>query len=519
VRQLATRPRGSWRSAQSWIGLASLLCLLPVAPLSAQQGKLRGLDAYIEQAMKQWEVPGLALAVVKDDSVIYAKGYGVRELGRPEPVTPHTLFAIGSTTKAFTSALMGMLVDEKKVSFDDPVTKYLPWFQMYDPYVTREMTLRDLMTHRSGLSRGDLLWYGTTRTRDEVVHQIRYLAPSWSFRSHFGYQNIMFLTAGQVEAAVSGESWDALVHQRILDPLGMTSTVTSVKDLPAGGDVATPHARIDQHVVPIHWRNIDDIGPAGSINSNVLDMARWVRMQLDTGVYQGHALVSARSLAVMHSPQMVVPLDERTQKLHPTEHFSMYGLGWFLLDYRGHEMVHHGGNIDGFSAEVALLPEEHLGVVILTNMNGTALRDALPFRIFDMFLGPPLTDWSSKYFDAWKLQQAKADSTRAAVEAARVPDTHPSLQLARYAGTYRDTLYGDVTVRLENGHLVLQSDTSSADLEHWNYDTFRAVWRDPMRGKQFATFELDARANPSRLKLEDLATFLRVPDEPAGGRR
>ncbi len=508
--------------------LAAALAVPGHARAQQPDARLAGLDAYIERAMKAWEVPGLALAIVKDDSVIYARGYGVRELGKSDPVTAHTVFAIGSASKAFTAALMAMLVDSGKVKWDDRVTEHLPWFQLYDPYVTRELTIRDLLTHRSGLGRGDLLWYGAPLSRDSIVKAVRNLKPSWSFRSHFGYQNIMFLTAGQLEAAVAGDNWDRLLRHRILEPLGMTSTVTSVHDLPRGGDVATPHDKVDGKVIPIAWRDVDDIGPAGSIDSNVTDMARWVRFQLDDGVVPsgagaadaraapGKRLISHAAMREMHSPQMLIPITEEGEKLDPWSHFSAYGFGWFLLDYRGNEIIHHGGNIDGFSAEVDLVPEQKLGIVILTNMNGTQLRDALPYEIYDRFLGvKDGKDWSVAYLAERRRMQARADSMKARIEAAHVKGTKPSLPLEKYAGTYADSLYGPLTIALEKGHLVaLRNAAFVADLEHWDYDTFRAVWRDHTLGATFFTFAIDPMGAASSVKVEDLDTFQRVPERP-----
>ncbi|HET9984864.1 MAG TPA: serine hydrolase [Longimicrobiales bacterium] len=472
------------------------------------------LDAYIDKALKDWEVPGLALAVVKGDSVVYAKGYGVKELGKPDPITPRTLFAVASTSKAFTAALMAMLVDSGKVKWDDHVIEYLPQFQLYDPYVTREMTIRDLLTHRSGLSRGDRVWYASDLDRDQVIHQMKYLKPSWGFRSNFGYQNVMFVTATQLEAKVTGKSWDELVRERLFQPLGMTGTVTSVRDLAGKPDVATPHDKVDDKVVPIHWVNVDNIGGAGAINSSALDMAQWVRLQLGKGEFGGKRLVGEKTMRDMHQPQMLLSISDRAEKLNPDVHFSAYGLGWFLLDYRGRKVVHHGGNLDGFSAEVFLVPEEKLGIVILTNMDGTQLRDALPFWITDRFLGGRDKDWSAEYLKFRQENQARADSARLKVEAARVKGTKPSLPLHKYAGVYTDSLYGKVSVALENGHLVATSGPAFvADLEHWHYDTFRAVFRNHAYGKTYMTFAVDKMGQVGALDVDDFAVFARVPEK------
>jgi CubicO group peptidase (beta-lactamase class C family) len=479
------------------------------------------LDAYVNKAIADWQVPGLALAIVRNDSVIYAKGYGVKTLGKSDPVTDRTLFAMASTSKAFTAALMGMLVDSGKVKWDDPVTKYLPWFQMYDPYVTRELTVRDVLSHRSGLARGDMLWYASPRAGEDVIRQVRYLAPAWSVRSHFGYQNIMFMTAAEVEHAVTGKTWDDLVRQRILAPLGMTSTLTYVHDVEGKPDVATPHEKIDDRVEPIHWRPVDNLTGAGALISNVRDYAQWVRLQLGNGVYEGKRFLSPAVMREMHSPQTIIGITERQEKLNPEIHFSAYGLGWFLIDYRGRKIIHHGGNLDGFSAEVNLMPEENLGMVILTNMDGTALRDALPFQIYDMFLGGKKTDWSARYLEVKRENEQKADSVKRKREADHVQGTHPSLALDRYAGTYTDSLYGDLRVSFENGHLVATTNPSFVgDLEHWHYDTFRINWRDRSLGKGWVSFRLGEDGKVAAASVEDLGEFRRVKDaegRTAGG--
>lgn len=260
----------------SLLRLVLVGALLPTL-LAAQRRlptPLRGFDAYVAEAVRHWAIPGLAVAVVKDDSVVYAQGFGVRRLGDTARVTSRTLFAIGSCTKAFTALALALLVDSGHVSWDEPVTRYLKGFELSDPYVTRELTVRDLLTHRSGLMRGDGLWYATPYDRAEVLRRVRYLKPSWSFRSRYGYQNIMFLAAGEVVPAVTGTRWDDFVRQRIFEPLGMTATGTSVAALDTSGDVATPHERIEGRERSVQWRNIDNIGPAGAINSNVLDMAQ-----------------------------------------------------------------------------------------------------------------------------------------------------------------------------------------------------------------------------------------------------
>lgn len=480
-----------------------LLLVVALAQIAvAQNGSLTGFDDYVNKAIKEWEVPGVAIAIVKDDHVVLAKGYGVRKLGETTPVDERTLFAIGSSSKAFTAAAMAMLVDERKVKWDDPVTKYLPGFQMYDPYVTRELTVRDLLTHRSGLQRGDLLWYGSDLDRDEIVRRARFIKPSWSLRSTFGYQNIMFLTAGQLVSRVSGKSWDEFIQQRIFTPLAMTSSSTSINAFKKANKVASPHSRIDEKVQVIPWRNIDNIAPAGSINSNVVDMAQWVRLQLGQGTLQNQKLFTPAVAKEMHASQTVIRIEPPYALWYPEAHFLNYGMGWFLSDYRGRKVAEHGGAIDGMRAEVALMPEEKLGLVVLTNMNGSLLPVALMYRIFDTFLGTPRRDWSAELLKTVKTVEEQGKAAEKKQEAERVSGTNPSLALDKYAGTYRNDLYGDVKVTLNDGKLNLRFGPAfTGDLEHWHYDTFRARFVTAGDAKVFVTFALNAQGKLDTLTL------------------
>ena len=497
---------------RGWLCL--LLALLTTPPLAAQQDVLQGLDAYVEKGMQQWKVPGLAIAVVEDDSVVFAKGYGVRELGKADRVDAQTLFAIGSASKAFTAAAVGMLVDEEKVKWDEPATEYLPGFQLFDPYVTREMTVRDLLTHRSGLVRGDLLWYATDLDRDEILRRVRYLEPTWSFRSHFGYQNIMYLAGGEVVEEVSGQSWDDFVKNRIFQPLGMNASSTSILALEGQPNVASPHAELEDQVQPVAWRNIDNIAPAGSINSNVLDMAQWVRLQLGHGTYQGREVMSKATVEEMHAPQTIVPREPGWMLMAPNANFMTYGMGWFLNDFRGHKVVQHGGNIDGMSALVGMLPEENLGVVVLTNLNGNGLTHAVMYRIFDSYLGEEQTDWSTRALTVMDSLRGLGEAQLAQMEAARVSGTSPSLELDKYAGTYEHEMYGEFDVSLDGGKLQIRSDDNHVgELEHWHYDTFQITWRDPMMGKGFVSFEIDPMGKVANMDVQGLAEFARVPEE------
>ena len=495
----------------------ALTLTLSVAPGAfAQEAPLQGFDEYVNKSLKDWEVPGVGIAIVKGDKVVLAKGYGVRKLGDPTPVDERTIFAIGSSSKAFTAAALAMLVDEGKIKWDDPVTKHLPGFELYDPYASKEMTVRDLLCHRSGLERGDLMWYGSEYGRDEIIRRARFLRPSWSFRSQFGYQNIMYLTAGQIIPAVTGKSWDDFIKDRFFKPLGMAASSTSVNDLKSSNNVSAPHGKIDEKVVAIPWRNIDNIAPAGSINSTVAEMTAWVRLQLSDGEFSGQRLLSSGAIKEMQKSHTVVPYDPPWSLLFPEAHFVTYGLGWLLSDYRGRKVVEHGGNIDGMSALVAFVPEEKLGLVVLTNLSGSELRTALKLRIIDAFLGGEAKDWSAIHLKTMKSFEAQGKAAEKKRNDERVKDTKPSLALDKYAGTYQDEMYGDLKVwQDESGKLVARYGPAFiGDLEHWHYDTFQVAWRDRTLGKSQVTFTLNAQGKVESVKIQNMADFKRAPDKP-----
>lgn len=470
----------------------SLAFTAPVAAQRRPQAKdpLAGFDAYVTAAMADWKVPGLAIAAVRGDSVLFTKGYGVRKLGDPTPVDAQTMFAIGSASKAFTGTVMAMLADQGKVSFDARVTEYLPWFEMYDPWVTRELTVRDLFLHRSGMSRGDNIWYATTNSREEIVRSIRRLKPSTSFRTRFQYQNLMFITAGEVEHAATGQSWDELIRSRIFTPLGMTASNTSVKDLEGRPNVAAPHAEIDGVVKPIPYRNIDNAGAAGSINSNATDMAQWLKFWVNGGVAGGRRLLSEAMVRDATAPQFTVDDPDMIARLL-SPNFLGYGYGWFVEDFRGQRWVNHGGNIDGMAALVGFLPASKLGVVILTNMNQSDVTLPLMAHLFDRLLGiQPPKDYNTPYHAAERADLARRQA--GAKPPVRVEGTKPSLPLEAYAGTYRDSFMGTATVRYADGKLTVQYDKSAivGTLEHFHYDSFIATMNDAIMGKLPVTFRI-----------------------------
>ena len=493
------------------------MTLLPILLVLAQQRPLTGLDAYITQGMKDWRVPGLAIVVVQGDSVLFMKGYGVRELGKPDPVTVHTRFGNMSTTKAFTALLVAMLTDSGKLALDDPVQKHEPAVQFADPYVTREITVRDLLTHRVGFGDPDYLWGTSGLDFATIAHRLRFVPTQTSFRSRFQYNNVTYALAGEVAARVAGTTWQALLHAKILGPLGMTETVADAAELKAAGitDVTSPHGivRDTVRVLPAALDGIDDIAPAGSILSTATDMAKWLRFLLDSGRVAGRRLVSPRNFAELFRPQQTVQ-----RPFYPTAtltnlHYQAYGLGWILQDYRGEFTAIHTGSIEGRSAIVGLIPSRRAGVAVFTNLDHSELRHALMYTVFDRFIGPstPAHDWSA---EMRVLYRRLADSSRAAQqveESKRIANTHPTLPLDRYAGTYADSLFGTATVGLNDGKLTLQAGAAKGQLEHWQYDVFRVTWPDPFWDASYVAFVIDPDGAVGELRVVDSEqTYRRV---------
>jgi CubicO group peptidase (beta-lactamase class C family) len=481
-----------------------------VTPGAAQRAPLEGLDAYIERAVKAWEVPGLAIAVVRNDTVLYERGFGVRELGRPERVDEHTLFSIASTTRGMTGAAIGLLVDEKKLAWDDAVAKHLPWFQLRDAYVTREVTVRDLLSHRAGVERSDNLWIAGPYERAEILRRARHLPTATSFRSAYGYNNIMFIAAGEVAGAVSGMSWDDFIEQRIFRPLGMSRSTTRMDVLATRDNVAAAHTRVDGRVQPSPLRDYDNIGGAGAVFSSAHDMAQWLRLHLAGGTFGGQRLMQPATLKEMYTPQTVIRTDTVAERMFPSTHFRAYGLGWFLEDYQGEKLVQHSGSLNWTRTQVGMIPARGIGVVAIANLSSSNLQLALMYRVLDALLGVPERDWSAEYLALARRAQERAAANP---DSGRVKDTKPSLALDAYAGTYRNEVYGDVKVAIEDGRLVLRyAPDYVADLEHWNYDAFRGTWRRAGFGRAFVSFALDRRARPVSLTLDGFGEFRRVAE-------
>lgn len=491
----------------------------PATASSAQPAlpaQLQDFATYVDSARKQFDVPGIAVAIVKDGQVVMEQGFGVRELGKPETVDAHTLFAIASNTKAFTAASLQMLAEEGKLNMDDRVIDHLPWFQMSDPYVTREMRIRDLLAHRSGLGlgAGDLLyWPPTSYSTKEVVQHLRNVPLANSFRSAYAYDNILFAVATLVIEQVSGQSYADFLRDRIFKPVGMDESLVDMTTLKPGMDTAMGHAKFNftelKPVPPMAWSNNSG---AGGIYASAHDMAKWMNVQLAGGkLPNGKPLFSEDSQKQMWS--MLTPMkisEPPVPELKESKpNFAGYGEGWFLSDYRGQRLVWHTGGWPGMVSRVTLVPELHLGVVVLTNQESGAAFNAVTYRVLDAYLGKDKKDWVAAYAAAVKKSEGNADDSWKQHEAAREKSGKPSLPLAGYAGTFRDPWYGDIVVSQQGGKLRLRFSKTAqlvGTMEPWQHDTFIVHWDDRgLNADAFVSYALDADGKVREVRMQPVS--------------
>jgi CubicO group peptidase (beta-lactamase class C family) len=511
---------GGVRRAMAMTALA-LGALMPAH--AAEQGlpeQLQDIDAYVEGVRQEFDVPGIAVAIVKDGEVVLERGWGLREQGRPAKVDAKTLFAIASNTKAFTAASLSILADEGKLSLDDRVTDHLPWFRMSDPYVTREMRLRDLLAHRSGLGlgAGDLLyWPGTDYSTEEVARRLKDVPLSGSFRGQYAYDNILYGVAQLVIEKASGQSYARFLQQRIFDPLGMRDTRFNSDALRPRDNVATGHAKADfkdlQPAPRMSWSNVSG---AGGIYSSVHDMSRWMAMQLAGGTYRDAKGNEQRIFGEDRQQAMwsvitpiPVPKPQVPQLEAARPNFLGYGEGWNLSDYRGRKLAWHTGGWPGMVSRVTLVPQEKLGVVVLTNAETGGAFNAITMRVLDAYLGAPRTDWTAAYAAALAKTRGKADEDWQKHVAARAAGAPPSLPLGKYARTYRDPWYGDVIVEENDGQLRMRFSRTpqlTGTMTPWQHDTFIVKWDERwLNADAFVTFALDADGGIREARMEAIS--------------
>lgn len=474
------------------------------APAPSQPAPLAELEARVESLRKAFGIPGLAIAIVRDDSILMARGYGIRRIGEADRIDAETLFAIGSTTKAFTSTAMAMLVGEGALEWEDPVYELLPEFVLKDPWLTREITVRDALAHRSGLPMANLLWLTGLHEAEDLVARLRFLEPSADVRAAFTYQNVLYVAAGEIIERTTGMPWAEFITRRILRPLGMERTRTSLSHLENVGNAASPHASIEGSIQPVPYRNIDTVGPAGSILSSAEDMGAWLRFQLSAGMAGNSRLVESEALLETRRPQILIPHEGPVATFYPDARSLAYGMGWVVSEYRGRGVLDHGGGIDGMTTLVALVPEEGLGVAILTNLQTATPPYWILYPVLDVLLGHEPVDRTAGF-------RAIAEQVEAIlrVEPPRVDGAQPSLPPRSYAGGYESALLGSARVTFEDGRLVFRFGQFTGALVAWHFDTFRVDWNDrawrAAAGPGWITFRLDRAGAVEELELVAIA--------------
>lgn len=480
--------------------LTKLMVVLLLAPVMLaasdrqQKALLDKLDKFYEQTQKEWNVPGMSVAIVKDGKIIFSKGYGVKETGSTERPDGNTMYAIASNTKAFTAAIIGQLVDEGKCSWDDPVQKYLPWFQVYDPAVSSQVTLRDLLSHRVGYGTfsGDVAWYKSTLKADAIVRQSKHLMPAFGFRNGYGYSNIMYLAAGEVIREITGKSWFENAQERFLQPLGMYRTTIYPGELEKFGNVATPHAMSGDKNFAIPYTDWSEIAAMGGLISSVNDVAQWMILNLNKGLWNEKKLISDNSINLMWSPHNNRMVD-RIRNNDFNSHFNAYGLGWGMRDYHGRLFLGHTGGYDGMISAVSLLPGENLGIVVLTNGMRSPMM-AVTYHTLDAFIGVNKDkNWSAELLER-AIKHEKGDTRISDRKASQAIGTKPSLPLEKYTGTYVSDIYGNIEVSISNGGLRVDMEHSpelAFSLKHFHYDVFEIVWDFDQAWFQFGTVKFN----------------------------
>ncbi|SDF68669.1 CubicO group peptidase, beta-lactamase class C family [Massilia sp. PDC64] len=509
--------------AFSGAALAQTPATVPAASVITQDAPALNawLTTDVERTMKLFDVPGIAIAIVKDGKVVATQGFGVRKLGAPDKIDARTLFEVASNSKAFTAAALAMLVDEGKLAWDDPVTKHLPDFQMYDAYVTHEMTVRDLLTHRSGLGlgAGDLLWWPTTNfSTDEIIHKLRYIRPATSFRSSYAYDNLLYIVAGKIIAAKSGKTWGETIRERILTPVGMTATTTSLAENAGNPDVANAHSKINDRIAAVKAMPVANAVGAVGINTNAEDIARWMNVLVAGGVVgtDGNGkeirLYSAKQAREMWTAQTPMRISEPDPKLAATRpNFLAYGLGFQLRDWQGRLLAMHSGALQGFYSKVVLVPEAKLGIAILTNAESGGSLNALQYQLLDRMLNPAATtDWIGIVKAVEDENHAKELARIVKANAARAAKSQPSLARTAYDGEYQDPWYGIATIRHEGNRQILTMSRTpdlTGELEHYQHDTFIVRWKERnFNADAYVTFALNPDGSIERMRMQPIST-------------
>jgi CubicO group peptidase (beta-lactamase class C family) len=501
--------------------LLTALCLSVVvhsASAAAPEALQNLLRLEMLAGMKNAHVPGVAVAMIKDGKVLFSGGFGVRKAGGADRVDADTLFAIGSVSKSFTAASVALLVDQKKLDWDTKVQRVVPEFELADTTRAAEITIRDLLSHRTGVQSDNLLFWGTRVGSNELIRRFPALKLPWGLREHFDYNNLMYMIAGEAVARVSGEPWPEYVRKNIFLPLGMKSSLARAADLQGRVNIASAHMLIRGNVQPIPFLDLDNIAPAGAIVSNVTDMTQWLRAQLGEKVAAGNTLLSAASLAEMHTAQIPMDRNPPYSWLIQGSVLSAYGFGWMLSDYQGHLLLQHGGDTDGMASLVALVPDHHFGLVILSNLGDPWFRQVVLYRMLDALLQRPAFDWAGLYRDINAQYSEEAPSAEPPATASEKSPHLASLTLCDYAGNYHHALYGDAVVSCNGETLRIAMLGNRAKLTHQQYDTFTLEFEQFNALQEQAiphlTFGLDADGQATTITIPGGIQFTRSQSPP-----
>ena len=446
--------------------------ILPVSA-RAESPDARVIDTVVKDSLRAWEVPGAAVVIVSDDQVVYAQGFGVKVQGGKDPVTPDTIFALGSCSKAFTTTLMAMVVDDGKLAWDDPVRKHLNYFHLRDTVADSAVTLRDLVTHRTGVGSHDFLWYRSPLSHEERIRKLALLEPAYTFRSGFQYQSTMFTAAGLAAESAAGDKWVDLVQKRVLDPLDMKHVKLTSVAATKTDDHATPHRRNERgSIEAIDWYEMKEPDPAGSVSASARDLGQWMRFHLNHGKMDGKQLVSAKNLDETHTPQNVIRMTPALEAMHPETSLMNYAMGWVVHDYRGQRVVAHAGLIDGFRVQITMVPEKKLGIAVLTNFQDARMTTAVSCTLVDVYLGLKRRNWDEYLLKVVKDEADAQSARRKEKDKQRQPDVKPTRELPAYVGVYEDEAYGKMEIKLQGNALVLKWNSYSPPLNHFKGDAF-----------------------------------------------
>jgi CubicO group peptidase (beta-lactamase class C family) len=478
---------------------------MPENSHTAPSAQLPGLDDFVHTVMRDWRARGLALAVIREDEIIYTQGFGKRDEERNLPVTAQTLFPIASCTKAFTTAAMSILADAGKLDWDTPVRAYIPNFRLYDPFATERVTPRDLVSHRTGLPRHDLMWYNnTTSSRRELFERLRYLEPTKDLRSFWQYSNLMYMAAGYLIEMLSGQSWEEFVRENIFHPLGMKhSNFDIVRTSSEADDYSHPYKEIRDEIQEIPFYGAQAaIGPAGAIVSNITEMSNWVLLHMNRGKYKDTSVISEVQVQQLHTPQMVIPQISR----YPEMPYASYAMGWVVEPYRGYSKIHHSGGIDGFRSLVTLFPTERIGIVVLSNMGQFDIPEILTYHIFERLLDLDETPWNERFMKEHLGFKEAENKGKEQSETKRIAGTNPSHPLEAYTGDFEHPGYGALSITFNAGELQGTFNDIVFPIQHYHYDIFEFVlerWQEVMK----VSFLTNVKG--------DIDTLI-VPFEPAG---